>query len=139
MTFNFPLATNIYSQIEIYSDQLLVHTHVQEKQKKAKKKEKKRETQFDDAGEIDAEPLQNGPPEPAPEPEFKEKPVAFAKRYSKSAAVKKVVPPPLPLRNRSKRKIQAWMWWTLLGIVLATVILVATNILFGFGRSVFQF
>lgn len=139
ITFNFPFTINIYSQIEIYSDQFIVPIHVQEKQKRAKKKEKKRGTRVDDAGEIDAEPLQNGPPEPAPEPEFKEKPITVAKRYSKSAAVRKVVPPPLPLRNRSKRKIQAWMWWTLLGIVLVTVILVATNILFGFGRSVFQF
>ncbi|XP_068647313.1 intracellular protein transport protein USO1-like [Aristolochia californica] len=116
-----------------------------EREKRARrkeKKEKKRGVQVDgssgNASEDTSQVLsENAPAEPDQEPEIKEKPATVVRRYSKSmAAVKTKSVPPLPLRNRGKRRMQPWMWWALFAVALIVVFL-AVNSTFSskFSRS----
>ncbi|KAG9456597.1 hypothetical protein H6P81_001105 [Aristolochia fimbriata] len=104
-----------------------------EREKRARKKERKRGIQVDessgDAGEDTSQVLsENVPAEPDQHPDVKEKVTTVIRRYSKSmAAVKTKSVPPLPLRNRGKRRMQPWMWWALFAVALIVVFLAVNS------------
>ncbi|XP_068651818.1 uncharacterized protein [Aristolochia californica] len=104
-----------------------------EREKRARKKERKRGVQADGSSGNVSEDIsqilsENACAEPDQEPEIKEKPATVVRRYSKSmAAVKTKSLPPLPLRNRGKRRLQPWMWCALFAIALIVVFLAVNS------------
>ncbi|XP_048430843.1 calponin homology domain-containing protein DDB_G0272472 [Pyrus x bretschneideri] len=112
-----------------------------EREKRIRKKERKMATTTkatNDISEVDCalEPSSEAPTEILKEPETREKPVTVTKRSQKSSQLTKqtkVKSMPLPLRNRSKRRMQPWMW-----AVVAIVLVVALFLLGNGGSSYFK-
>ncbi|CAL9028408.1 unnamed protein product [Prunus brigantina] len=108
-----------------------------EREKRVKKKERKKATTTKatngiSEGESAPEPSSETPTETPEQSETKEKPITVTKRSQKSSQFTKqtkVKSIPLPLRNRSKRRMQPWMW------VLLTVLVVLALFFLGNGGS----
>ncbi|BFG30489.1 hypothetical protein CerSpe_167630 [Prunus speciosa] len=108
-----------------------------EREKRVKKKERKKATTTKatngiSEGESAPEPSSDTPTETPELSETKEKPITVTKRSQKSSQFTKqtkVKSIPLPLRNRSKRRMQPWMW------VLLTVLVVLALFFLGNGGS----
>ncbi|XWS11227.1 hypothetical protein CRYUN_Cryun38cG0066000 [Craigia yunnanensis] len=119
-----------------------------EREKKAKKKERRKvaAATVGDASVTDetgSAPTSETPAETAKESENKEKPVTVAKRpqkpsqFTKQTKAKSIPP---PLRNRSKRRMQPWMWVLLTTLVIFALFLIGNyNFSFNFGLQRFNF
>ncbi|CAN6711917.1 unnamed protein product [Malus baccata var. baccata] len=108
-----------------------------EREKRIRKKERKMATTTkatNDISEVECapEPSSEAPTEIPKELETREKLVTVTKRSQKSSQLTKqtkVKSMPLPLRNRSKRRMQPWMW------AVAAIVLIFTLFLLGNGGS----
>ncbi|XP_021815571.1 calponin homology domain-containing protein DDB_G0272472 isoform X2 [Prunus avium] len=108
-----------------------------EREKRVKKKERKKATTTKatngiSEGDSAPDPSSDTPTETPEQSETKEKPITVTKRSQKSSQFTKqtkVKSIPLPLRNRSKRRMQPWMW------VLLTVLVVLALFFLGNGGS----
>lgn len=97
---------------------------LQEREKRAKKKERKKtatEEAKSGSNEGDSTPNTETPIETV-ESETREIPKKISKRSPKPSQFtkqtrSKYTPPP-PLRNRGKRRMQPWMWWALLAVII---------------------
>ncbi|KAL4650534.1 hypothetical protein ACB092_01G094100 [Castanea dentata] len=117
-----------------------------ERDKKARKKEKKKasgEEATDGANELEIAQSLETPTETTKESETREKPMTVTKRSQKPSqftkpAKAKSIPP--PLRNRSKRRMQTWMWVLVAAMVVFALFLVGnSSFSFNFGLQRFGF
>ncbi|CAL0308407.1 unnamed protein product [Lupinus luteus] len=103
-----------------------------EREKRARKKEKRKA--------ATTENTENTEQEPAPTSEIltrsteeidqSEKPAEVTKRPKKPSQFTKQIKSksiPLPLRNRGKRRIQPWMWWALITILIVVALFYIGN------------
>ncbi|XP_019420583.1 PREDICTED: uncharacterized protein LOC109330754 isoform X1 [Lupinus angustifolius] len=111
-------------------------------QKEAEQKEKEREKRARKKEKRKAATTENTEQEPAPAPEIlarsteeidqSEKPAEVTKRPKKPSQFTKQTKSksiPLPLRNRGKRRIQPWMWWALIAVlIVAALFYIGNNI-----------
>ncbi|XP_041017693.1 uncharacterized protein LOC121259938 [Juglans microcarpa x Juglans regia] len=119
-----------------------------EREKKARKKDKKKVATVaieanDGANEGESAPSSETPLETPKESETGENTMTVAKRskkpsqFTKQSKAKSI---PLPLRNRSKRRMQPWMWVLLTALVVFALFLVGnSSFLFDLGLQRFGF
>ncbi|KAG2697990.1 hypothetical protein I3760_07G129900 [Carya illinoinensis] len=119
-----------------------------EREKKARKKDKKKAATVaveatDGANEGESAPSSEIPLETPKESETGENTMTVAKRskkpsqFTKQSKAKSI---PLPLRNRTKRRMQPWMWVLLTALVVFALFLVGnSSFLFDLGLQRFGF
>nr|XP_010927298.1 golgin subfamily A member 6-like protein 22 [Elaeis guineensis] len=115
------------------------------REKKKLKKEKKKGSPLSDTtnggAEDGASAADSSPPENVPEPGARA--VGASKRTSRpSLAAKhysKIQPLPMPLRNRGKRKMRAWMWVLLTTLLVLALFLAGNYISFSLRLPQFGF
>ncbi|XP_019460908.1 PREDICTED: calponin homology domain-containing protein DDB_G0272472-like isoform X2 [Lupinus angustifolius] len=103
-----------------------------EREKKARKKERRRAATTDNAENAEHEPTPTSETltRSIDEIDQSDKPVEVAKKpqkpshFAKQTKSKSV---PLPLRNRGKRRIQPWMWWALIAVLIAAALFYTGN------------
>ncbi|KAJ4965814.1 hypothetical protein NE237_017663 [Protea cynaroides] len=119
-----------------------------EREKRTKKKERKKATAAEGVNvgtEGESGPsTENTPSETvACEPEIKERTTSVMKRPQKPSLLTKqsrTQPLPPPLRNKGKRRMQTWMWFLIVTLlVLALFFLGSVGISFKFGLPTFGF
>ncbi|XP_043713260.1 uncharacterized protein LOC122661811 [Telopea speciosissima] len=119
-----------------------------EREKRAKKKERKKAATVEGANvgtEGESAPCSENTPSETTihESEIKERTTAGVNRPKKSlplAKQSKTKPLPPPLRNRGKRRMQTWMWFLMVTLlVLALFFLGSVGISFKFGLPSFGF
>ncbi|CAL0314842.1 unnamed protein product [Lupinus luteus] len=100
-----------------------------EREKKARKKERRKAATTDNAENTEQEPAPTSESLTITEEiDQSEKPVEVTKRpqkqpqFPKQTSNSKSVPVPLPLRNRGKRRIQPWMWWALIAVLVVVAL-----------------
>lgn len=108
---------------------------IQEREKKARKKEKKKVAAVaveatDDADEGESAPSSETPLKTPLESETRENTLMVTKRSKKpsqftSKSKAKSIPP--PLRNRTKRRMQPWMWAVLTALVVFALFFVGNS------------
>lgn len=107
---------------------------MQEREKKARKKDQKKVATVeatDGANEGESAPSSETPTETPKESETGEKSLPVTKRsqrtsqFNKQQSKAKAIPP--PLRNRSKRRMQPWMWVLLTALVVFALFLVGNS------------
>ncbi|KAE9605246.1 hypothetical protein Lalb_Chr10g0095281 [Lupinus albus] len=103
-----------------------------EREKKARKKERRRAATTDNAENSEHEPTPTSetPTRSIEEIDESDKPVKVTKKpqkpshFAKQSKSKSV---PLPLRNRGKRRIQPWMWWALIAVLIGIALFYMGN------------
>ncbi|KAB1203475.1 Proton pump-interactor 1 [Morella rubra] len=119
-----------------------------EREKKARKKERKKAGAVavkaaNGADEGESTPSSETATETPKELETREKPSTVTKRSQKPSQFtkqSKAKPIPPPLRNRSKRRMQPWMWVLLAAVIVLALFLVGnSSFSFDFGLQRFGF
>lgn len=100
---------------------------MQEREKKARKKERRKaaSTYTAENAEQESAPISETLTRSIEEIDQNEKPVEVTKRPQKPSQFTKQTKPksvPLPLRNRGKRRIQPWMWWVMIAVLVVVAL-----------------